>query len=221
MPEGIIVTRVYKIDGILTEITASGGSAKEALAIVIDAADELGAAPAGIPGAAAESAKPADKRVRRTKAEIEADEAKARAANTPPALPPTLPPMNQVFPPEGQPPLPFPAPGMAPTAPAVALSSAPPAPLGQHSVTLSAPPAPAAPPIMSLEEIARAELSSAITKLYGSVPQGWMPSVQGNVKSFLDANGGDVNAMTAAQAKAAEALVAGYQVTCDNAQKAA
>src|SRR5579871_2818812 len=75
----IKVSKSFVVDGVDIYIQAEGGSAKEALAIVEAAGEELGAAP---PDDTAKGAK----RPRRTKAEMDAAKA-AAAANGAPAQP--------------------------------------------------------------------------------------------------------------------------------------
>ena len=65
----IRISKIYVVDGEEVNVSAEGGSAKEALAIVEQEAEALGPAPR------AKAAGPAGTRVRRTKAELEAAKA--------------------------------------------------------------------------------------------------------------------------------------------------
>lgn len=227
----IEIGRYFKVDDQEVYIVATDcGSAKEALAEVEAAAEELGAAPySPVTGKTGPAAAPA-KQKRRTKAEMEADAAKV----VPPELPPNVarafsPPLSPTsLPSAGPPAVPptTPYPGPAPATfsePTVALSEAPPVPLGQSSVTISAPPpafsAPPQAPMLSGEEMARAELNTAVSDLLGSVPATWLASVQGTASGIVARHGGPIEAMTEDQARTALRIVQDYRRTCDAAPR--
>lgn len=219
----VYVTGVFLLDGAVIEVCGEGGSGKEAWAEATAAAEELGcSAPIGIDrkpiavGAAAASTD-AGKRTRRTKAEMEADKAREAVANVPPPLPLSPPapataagaPVSSVF---G-------APGAAP-GPVIELAPNPPAPHAPPGVTIS-PPAPAAPvaPVASPRDLALADLNQEITALFGSIPPTWTDSVSTQVNAMRMRHGGDVNGMTEEQIKAYHAEVKKYRVVCDAAPR--
>lgn len=72
----IRISKICLVDGVEINISAEGGSAKEALSYVENACDELGAAPGGVPTSGA-------KRTRRTKAEMEAARTAASELGSP------------------------------------------------------------------------------------------------------------------------------------------
>lgn len=84
----IRISKIYLVDGEEVNVSAEGGSAKEALAIIEQEAETLGPAPrAKAPG-------PAGTRARRTKAEMDA----AKAAQESGAIPPRAEPAHPVGP---------------------------------------------------------------------------------------------------------------------------
>ena len=222
----IYVSQVWMVDGIRTQLTArvvpTAGCAVNALEMLKAAATELGGTPEATIGVVAAQPAPASaeapKRTRRTKAEIEAEAAAAAAAAQPPMLPPGVgapgAPITQAFAPasvelSGVP--------MMPPAPHENVTLAPPpfaAP--SHGAPSMAPPPFAPPPIVeSPEDTARFEVKNAIADLIGSVPANWADSVRAQVQQILSPlAGGNIDAMSVAEAKSAEAGVLAYRQKC-------
>lgn len=218
------IGRIYIVNGIRTEVRAEGGSAKEALSYVEQHGAELGgvveaspsaARPVVAVGATAAAPVPAEGRKRRTKAEIEADNAREAAAAQPPALPSTAAAPSDTVPP-----------GVTQAfGPAVALSPAPPVLPGPSEVTISAPPFAAAPPMFtpppvveappSPERVAQHEVTLALESLYAAVPDAWAPSVKQQVESILQPiAGGNVDLMSLGESQAALHGIRAYHEKC-------
>lgn len=226
------VERVYVVDGMDTGISYEAGSAKEALAFITAAAEELGAAPrSGAVRVTAGGEAPGTGRVRRTKEQIAADEAAAKAkAQMPPNLPPGV---QHAFP--------GPHTGAAANNPQFfqdtttsAPFSPPPAQLRhdippvsqQGGVSVSGPPAPSfAPPAPFApppgpDQQARSEARAVVDHLMGSIPDAWKESIRATVHGFIDKHGGvPIEMMIEAHARAFTAEVKAFQTVCDNAPR--
>lgn len=219
----IRVQQMMIYDGDLIEISAEGGSAKEALAIVREEGENLGCAPYQriengklVIGtkplvAAGADAPPSAPRTRRTKAQIEADEkAAAEAKAAQPITPPA--PLAGAFDP--------PAPPL-PNAPTVTMTSAPPLAEAPASVAISAAHAPSAPPAPppppSPEQQARGDAKAVVDALLASVPDTWHTSVHQQVATL--AAGKNVDVMTLPEATAFKDAVLRYRAVCDAAAR--
>ena len=109
--------------------------------------------------------------------------------------------------------------------PSVALSDKPPVAPQSPGVSVSPPPPPspsyALPPQapISPDQLARADLESAISGLYGSIPHAWVSGAQSIVMGYVNANGGSIDTMSADQARRALQLVQNYRKVCDEAPR--
>lgn len=210
------VSRVYIVNGQRTQITEEGDDAAKLIHLLDQWAAHIGGTPepfgdaAPAPAAAAPASAEAPKRTRRTKAEIEADAAREAAAAAPPSLPPGMGapagPITQAFAPaavelSGTP--------MMPPAPPEAVSLAPP-PFAPPMMPPMAPP----PIVETPEDIARAEAKGAVADLLGLVPANWADSVRGQITGMLAPLGGNIDAMSEAQARSALDAVLKYRETC-------
>jgi hypothetical protein len=205
------VSRVIVIDGKNTFIGVSGaGSWKEGMAMLEEAAEELGAAPS-----------PADKPKRgpKSKAQKEAEAAAKLAAEKQPELPLAMPsafPVSEPLPILNEPaaqlteaPLVTFAPPSVGLVPPMAFSPPPPPPM--FAPPAPVPQDPAAP--------MRSQLGGMISALYASVPAEWLPSVRGTVETQYSKFGGNVDAMTMDQLKELIGTVERYQEVCDKAPR--
>ena len=187
----IRIAKEAVVDGVTYQISAEGGSAKEALSIVDAAAEELGAAPAGAapraPGA----------RGRRSKAEMEA--ARAAAAGVTPIE-------QHIEATPASPPLPGPMPPAAPahvfgppsgsefaTQPTVVWADAPVVPQVGKTVGFDGPPPPPpeAPPPKSVEETLREEIDATMARTIAMKPE-WREAVVRAMHTAAAAHGGDI-----------------------------
>lgn len=212
----IRVSKLIVVDGEELNVSAEGGSAKEALAMVDHEAEALGAAPR-----AAALAKNGATRTRRTKAELEA----ARAAQETPAPAAPGPEPARVFaapvsvvgasypansPGQGYAPGPspitLPEPGavFTPSQSGASFAPGPAAPQAEKSVAFDGPPpptfdAPSPPPPPPSEEDALRERISAAVNATIELKPAWREAVTAALNTHAGRHGGDVYRMNAAQ----------------------
>ena len=188
----IRISKIFVVDGEEINVSAEGGSAKEALAIVEQEAETLGPAPRAGNGGIAKT------RARRTKAELEAARAAQEAAVTASHNPTTEP--TRVFQPTTEPAFHsgIPTTGI-PSGPA---SFAPGAPAPQEAKSVAfegGPPvdAPSPPPPPDSEEDTLREKINAVMKETIDLHPAWRDAVIAAMHRAAEKHGGDIFRMAA------------------------
>jgi hypothetical protein len=179
----IRVEKHIVVDGQTLKLSAEGGSAKEALAIIEREADDLGAAPSG-PNGVAPAAVASGKRARRTKAEMEAARAAAGA---------------------------FQASDQSAQQPASAFDdSVPPMPEPEKSVTFAPPVETPPPPIADPLEPIREQIDQVVKATIAIKPE-WNDAVIAAYRTVAGRFGGDIWKMDENQLQQVLTGVTGYR----------